>query len=144
MALLSGPAPVPSHVRSDKAAVLYPYDQDALDLKYPGTACVIAPVSAVPPRSGGNTPAFRTLSTAPTMARAAGAHPKPYSNIMATDKIAPIGLAMPRPEMSGALPWVGSYRPPFTGLASRAAAGSVAEGNIPNDPEITAIRSEMR
>jgi hypothetical protein len=34
-------------------------------------------------------------------------------SIMAADRMVASGLAMPLPAMSGALPWLGSYRPCF-------------------------------
>src|SRR5260221_3236969 len=54
---------------------------------------------------------------------------------MAIDRIIASGLARPLPAMSGAEPWMGSYKPlPF--------ASSEAEGNMPIDPVSIEASSE--
>ncbi len=52
-------------------------------------------------------PLVSTVSIARTTAAAASGWPR-WSSIIAPDQIWPIGLAMPRPAMSGAEPWTGS------------------------------------
>ena len=52
---------------------------------------------------------------------------------MAADRIVPNGLAMPCPAMSGADPWIGSYK--------EVPVPMEADGNNPRDPEITAPSS---
>jgi hypothetical protein len=53
----------------------------------------------------------------------------------------PIGLAMPRPAISGAEPWIGSYNPghrlPFSG-----ALANEADGRRPKDPGMTLLSSD--
>ena len=54
---------------------------------------------------------------------------------MAADRIVASGFATPLPAMSGALPWLGSYRPlPF--------ASSEAEGSMPIEPVSIAASSD--
>lgn len=58
----------------------------------------------------------------------------------------PIGFAIPRPAMSGAEPWIGSYIPDV-GLndESEGDAGAPArdaEGNKPREPGMTLVSSE--
>ena len=67
---------------------------------------------------------------------------------MAALRIVPIGLAMPLPAMSGAEPWIGSYRP-AVGLKSGEVASATegapareAEGRRPRDPGMTLDSSE--
>ncbi|KAI3479485.1 hypothetical protein L1887_58443 [Cichorium endivia] len=55
---------------------------------------------------------------------------------MAADRIVPTGLAMPRPAMSGAEPWMGSYRPLHLLLPS-GRPESEAEGSRPSAPGMT-------
>ena len=53
-------------------------------------------------------------------------------------------MAMPWPAMSGALPWMGSYRPgtvPSEAVPGRPAR--LAEGSMPSEPDRTAASSEM-
>src|SRR5262249_16861327 len=73
-----------------------------------GAASVPAAVPAGPPRSGGRTlPARSTAATAPRSASAPRGRFR-WSNSIATDSTAAIGLATPLPAMSGAEPWTGS------------------------------------
>ena len=65
---------------------------------------------------------------------------------MAALRIVPIGLAIPRPAMSGADPWIGSYKPDV-GLnegeeGTEGAPASDAEGRRPSEPGITLDSSE--
>ncbi len=66
--------------------------------------------------------------------------PKLNRRSMAKERICADGLAIPRPAMSGAEPWIGSYsagrRPDASG------APSVADGSMPSDPVSAAARSE--
>ena len=55
-------------------------------------------------------------------------------NNMAADAIAPIGLAILFPAMSGAEPWIGSKRSTLPPM--------LAEPNIPSEPARTADSSE--
>src|ERR1700730_17363963 len=74
-------------------------------------AVIAAPrslVPALPPRSGVRVPpSASTSAIAGSTAAAAALSPK-CSSIIAPDQIWPIGLAMPRPAMSGAEPCTGS------------------------------------
>ena len=54
---------------------------------------------------------------------------------MAADKMVASGLATPLPAMSGALPWLGSYKPWLLEL-------SEAEGNMPIEPVSMEASSE--
>ena len=56
-------------------------------------------------------PEFKTDSTARFTAAASSFRPKLYSSIAATEPIAPNGLALFCPAISGAEPWTGSYSP---------------------------------
>src|SRR5258706_7802338 len=64
-------------------------------------------VFALPPMSRVRGPSTSTFSIAFTMASAASLSPR-CSSIIAPDQICPIGLAIPLPKMSGALPCTGS------------------------------------
>ena len=53
---------------------------------------------------------------------------------MAAERMVPVGLAMPLPAMSGAEPWMGSYRPSLP-------SPSEALGSRPSEPARTAASS---
>ena len=59
-----------------------------------------------------------------------------------------MGLAIPRPAMSGAEPWIGSYRPGVDlksgerASATEGAPARDAEGRRPRDPGMTLDSSE--
>ena len=104
-------------------------------------------VDAFPPRSAVLKPCpplsivSRTLRTALSIACAGFSRPKEYRRSIAALRIVPIGLAIPLPAISGADPWMGSYRP-LVGLKSGAdgddgAPAKDAEGKRPKDPGIT-------
>lgn len=63
-------------------------------------------------------------------------------------RIVPMGFAMPCPAISGAEPWIGSYRPGVAfsaGLEEVAAVGAPAreaEGRRPSEPGMTLDSSE--
>ena len=61
--------------------------------------------------------------------------PKENLNIIATLRMVASGLAMPLPAISGAEPWMGSYRP-------RVEAPSEEEGIMPIEPVIWLASSE--
>ena len=56
-------------------------------------------------------PTASTACTADSMRSAASGWLREKRSIMAADRIVASGLATPLPAMSGALPWLGSYRP---------------------------------
>lgn len=70
------------------------------------------------------------------MASAASRWPR-CSSIMAPDQTWPMGLAMPLPAMSGALPWTGSKR-----LGKVPSGLMLAEGATPMVPVQAGPRSE--
>src|SRR5438874_2513372 len=70
-------------------------------------ASVTCRVVAVPPRSGVRRPEAVVASMARITLAASTVRPR-LSSISAALQIAPIGLAMPWPAMSGAEPWTGS------------------------------------
>src|ERR1039458_5492325 len=72
------------------------------------TAAVISPVELVPPRSGVRATASRAASTAVRISAATSGSRSECSKKRATLRMEPTGLAMPRPAMSGAVPWIGS------------------------------------
>ena len=67
-------------------------------------ASVISLVEACPPISLVKIPAPKVASTASSIRLASSYRPKLSRNIIATDKIIEIGLAIPRPAISGAEP----------------------------------------
>src|SRR5271170_3257389 len=73
------------------------------------TASPTAEVLADPFRSAVTLPEFSTASTAALTAAASSFKPKLYSSMAATDPIAPKGLALFFPAISGAEPCTGSY-----------------------------------
>src|SRR5665647_1566246 len=79
-------------------------------------------------------PCSRAVSTALSTARAASRSPKLRSSIMAALRMVAHGLASPLPAISGAEPWIGSYRltPP---------APTLADGSIPMLPVSMAASS---
>ena len=82
-------------------------------------------VVAWPPRSRVRTrPSASTASTAPVTARAASFSPS-QSSIICTARIVAIGLAIPRPAMSGAEPWMGSKNEGLARVGSRLAPGAM-------------------
>src|SRR5688572_11711801 len=84
-------------------------------------------------------PAFNTASIAPLTAAASSFNPKLYSNIAATDPMAPSGFALFFPAISGADPCTGSYNPTHAPLGFFAPIE--AEGSIPIEPASTAPSS---
>src|SRR5215469_11195162 len=90
-------------------------------------------------RSAVTRPEFKTVSTARFTPAASSFNPKLYSSIAATDPIAPKGLALPCPAMSGADPCTGSYKPVQTPDGLRSPID--AEGSMPIDPAKTAPSS---
>lgn len=82
----------------------------------------------------------RTLRTAVSIAWAGLSRPNEYRSSIAALSIVPIGLAIPFPAMSGAEPWIGSYKP-RVGLNSLegkdGAPASDAEGRRPREPGMT-------
>src|SRR3989338_2182922 len=99
-----------------------------------------APTSAVPDfpfMSGVRGPSTITRSIARTTSAAASARPR-CSSISAPDQIAPIGLAMPLPAMSGAEPCTGSK------IEGAVLSGlMLPEAAIPIVPAVAGPRSEM-
>ncbi len=80
-------------------------------------------------------PDVRTSCTARSTRAAASGCWREWRSIMATDKIVASGFATSLPAMSGALPWLGSYRPlPF--------ASREAEGSMPIEPVSIAASSD--
>src|SRR5262249_6216121 len=77
-------------------------------------------------RSAVTRPDASTLPTASFTAAASFTSPKLYSSMAATLPIAPSGLALFWPAMSGAEPCTGSYRPFFS--------PSEADGSMPIEP----------
>ena len=67
-------------------------------------ASVISLVEACPPISLVKIPAAKVVSTASSIRSASSYRPKLSRNIIATDKIIEIGLAIPLPAISGAEP----------------------------------------
>src|ERR1019366_3711430 len=76
-------------------------------------------------------PDASTLPTAALTAFASSRRPKVYSSMAATLPMAPNGLALFWPAMSGAEPCTGSYNPLVT---PDVLAPSEADGNMPMDP----------
>ena len=80
----------------------------------------------------------RTFLTAFSMAFAGFSKRREYRRSIAALRIVPIGLAIPFPAMSGAEPWMGSYRPGVvlksTVSAAEGAPASDADGSKPSDP----------
>src|ERR1017187_9382606 len=77
-------------------------------------------------------PLARTDSMADSTADDSSFNPKLYSSMAATEPIAPSGLALFCPAMSGAEPWTGSYRP--THAPEGFFAPMDAEGSMPMEP----------
>ena len=71
-----------------------------------------------------------------------------YLNSKAALRIVPIGFAMPCPAISGAEPWIGSYKPGVvlkSGELKSEIVGAPdreAEGNNPKEPGMTLDSSE--
>ena len=78
--------------------------------------------------------------TAASIAAAASSRPSDSRRSIAADRIVPIGLARSRPAMSGAEPWIGSYRPNVPCSVRR--SPSDADGSIPRLPARTAASSD--
>ena len=87
----------------------------------------------------------RTLLTAASIAWAGFSRPNEYRSSIAPLSIVPIGFAIPLPVMSGADPWIGSYKP-SVGLKSLegkdGAPAREAEGRRPKEPGMTLAWSE--
>ena len=86
-----------------------------------------AGIEGVPLRSAVRAPPRIAAATAASIRSAGPACPSEWRSIIAADRIAAHGFALPCPAMSGAEPWIGSYRP----LASLL---SEADGSIPIEP----------
>src|SRR6202041_972086 len=84
-------------------------------------------------------PELSTVPTARFTAAASSFNRKLYSSIAATDPIAPNGLALLCPAMSGAEPCTGSYSP--THAPDGFLSPMEADGNMPIDPASTAPSS---
>ena len=89
-----------------------------------------------------------TRLTAVSMARAGLSSPMEYLSNKAELRMVPIGLAIPCPVISGAEPWIGSYKPVVV-LKSGALKSEIvgapareAEGNNPREPGMTLDSSE--
>ena len=105
-------------------------------------ATMRSPISTVPTEppppaiSAVRIPPSSVCSTASSTAAASSVSPSEYRSIMAMLRMDPMGLAMPFPAMSGAVPWIGSYIPtdgcPSTGTPAR-----LADGSIPIDAPST-------
>ena len=81
-------------------------------------------------------PAFKTFSTASSIAFASSSNLKLYLSIIATDNIVAIGFTIFWHAISGALPWIGSYIPKSSSLTD-------ADGNIPIEPVIIDASSDI-
>ena len=68
------------------------------------TASPTSTVLALPPRSRVRIPLSMVRRTASSIAFDSAGRRREYCNIIATERIVPIGLTIPRPEMSGAEP----------------------------------------
>mmetsp|Transcript_4277 Transcript_4277/g.11954 ORF Transcript_4277/g.11954 Transcript_4277/m.11954 type:complete len:245 (-) Transcript_4277:458-1192(-) len=87
-------------------------------------------VAARPPAtamSGVWMPASSTSRQAASTARASSSSPSECRRSIAADRTVPMGFATPCPAISGAEPWMGSYRPNPDSLSD-------AEGSRPSDP----------
>src|SRR3546814_1677268 len=101
------------------------------------TASPIAVVESVPPRSGVRAPPAIAAATAASIRSAGSCMSSEWRSSIAADRIAAHGLALPCPAISGALPWIGSYRP-----HAPAHSRSAAEGRIPIEPTHMLARSD--
>src|SRR5207237_2430969 len=90
-------------------------------------------------RSAVTLPLLGTASIAAFTAAASFVNPKLYSSIAATEPIAPNGLALFCPAISGAEPCTGSYNP--TQAPDAFFAPIEADGSIPIEPASTAPSS---
>lgn len=133
--------------------------QDSVVHIYPcsierSVSTILSPSSTVvtsPPRSLVLRPSppssceSRTLLTAVSIAWAGFSRPNEYRSSIAPLSIVPIGFAIPLPAMSGADPWIGSYKP-SVGLKSLegkdGAPAREAEGRRPKEPGMTLAWSE--
>src|SRR5580658_1241732 len=88
-------------------------------------ACAL-PANSAPVRSAVRTPEVSTRATAFSTPAASTSNPNECRNIMATDKIAPSGFAIPFPAISGADPCTGSYNP--------TAPPTLADARRPSEP----------
>ena len=96
--------------------------------------------SAGSARSAVRQPSSSARATAASMASAASSRPSDVRSSIAADRIVPIGFAMSRPAMSGAEPWIGSYRPNVPWSVRR--SPSDADGSTPRLPASTEASSE--
>ena len=91
-------------------------------------------------RSAVRQPASSAAATAASTASAASARPSEVRSSIAADRIVPVGLAMSRPAMSGADPWIGSYSPNVPCSVRR--SPSDADGSMPRLPARIAASSD--
>src|SRR5665647_2870846 len=135
----------PGHKRAVHPDLLHLFDghRSSLPACQPAAraARMASVISAVPSffspgaaMSAVRAPCSRAISTALSTARAASRSPKLRSSIMAALRMVAHGLASPLPAISGAEPWIGSYRltPP---------APTLADGSIPMLPVSMAASS---
>ncbi len=108
--------------------------------RVPTTVQVAAAAGSTGTRSAVRSPPASASATAASTALAAASWPSDQRSIIAEDRIVPSGLATSRPAMSGADPWMGSYRPWRPWAVDR--VPSEAEGNMPSEPAITAASSD--
>lgn len=125
-----------------------PFCEDPGNISF-STRQMASPTSAVvalPPRSRvlisrpPIAPESRTLPTAASTAAASLSNAQEYLSNRARESICPIGFTIPRPAMSGAVPWTGSYRP-LTG-APPGGPDRDADGSRPSEPGIVLDSSE--
>lgn len=135
-------------LKQDSFVIIYPCNIER------SVSTILSPSSTVvtsPPRSLVLKPSppssceSRALLTAASIAWAGFSRPKEYRSSIAPLSIVPIGFAIPLPAMSGADPWMGSYKP-SVGLKSLegndGAPARDAEGRRPKEPGMTLAWSE--
>src|SRR5205823_987242 len=121
----------------DDAALVSRVHQSPFAFNASRTAIPTSRVLAADPffaRSAVSTPRSTAAETAPSTASASSCRPSERRNSIAAARIVPNGFATPFPAMSGAEPWIGSYRP-------RLPSPSDALGSMPIDPAIIAASS---
>src|SRR5438552_918225 len=100
------------------------------------TTRIPAPSPLAGTRSAVRRPSSFADRTAASTSSAAGASPSDQRRSIAVDRIVPSGLAASRPAMSGAEPWIGSYKPNRPCSVRR--SPREAEGSMPRLPARTA------